>query len=291
YGGTVTVKALDAKNSLGNNAKLLAYIEADTCMLWAASGVNLVPGTDWGHSDDVIVVGKMDSLTLPTHDVLIDELLPAISSTEAPDIPLSEIQIKQDCDTELSTFGDKFWETMSRAHAPLEREIGQSRIRSIFYRDRYLVSPLHAALLSRILKELSELMEPSAVISIDTMEVSRDARSPSAISHNWADNSVRNDVIRGLLEETLYRKVVLRALQRRNIEHRRELRIEWDSGTTTTLWLDEGVGCWRVSGYRVFGFTSGVMQQIRELKKLDCHVSMAQPRLGTWVMVKSGGAD
>jgi len=94
-----------------------------------------------------------------------------------------------------------------------------------------------------------------------------------------------------LLEETLDRKVVIRALQRKNIVHRRELRIKWDSGTTTTLWLDEGLGCWRVPGYRVFGFTSGVMEQVRKLKKLNCHVSMAQPMLGTWVLISSDSAE
>lgn len=50
---------------------------------------------------------------------------------------------------------------------------------------------------------------------------------------------------------------------------------------------DTNMRCWRVSGYRVFGFTSGVMQQIRELKKLDCYVLIAQPMLGTRALLKS----
>ena len=33
------------------------------------------------------------------------------------------------------------------------------------------------------------------------------------------------------------------------------------------------------------------MEQIRELKKLDCNVSMAQPMLGTWVLIKSDKAE
>ena len=232
----------------------------------------------------------MDRLSLPTRGVLSDELMPVTPPPEVPGVTLSEVQIRQDCDSELSVFGGKFWETLSKAHDPLEQELGQSKIRSVSYRDRYLVSPLHAALLSGILKELAVQMEPSAVIQIDTMEVSRDTRSPAAINHNWTDGNARNDVLRGLLEETLKRKVVLRVQQRRDIEHRRVLRIEWDSSTTTTLWLDEGVGCWRVSGYRMFGFTSGVMEQIRELKKLDRNVSMAHPMLWTWVLIKSDNA-
>ena len=287
YTGSITINALQTENSLGNNAKLIAYTESDTCKLWASSGVNLAPGAVWGHGNDVIVVGEMDRLSLPTRGVLIDELLPVTPSPEVPGVTLSEVQIRQDCDSELSVFGGKFWETLSKAHDQLERELGQSKIRSVSYRDRYLVSPLHAALLSGILKELAVQMEPSAVINIDTMEVSRDTRSPAAINHNWTDGNARNDVLRGLLEETLKHKVVLRVQQRRDIEHRRVLRIEWASGSTTTLWLDEGVGCWRVSGYRMFGFTSGVMEQIRELKKLDCHVLMAHPMLGTWVLIKS----
>ena len=290
YSGLVTVNALKVENSLGNSAKLIAYTESDSCKLWAALGVDLIPGAGWDHSDDVIVVGKMDNFTMPTRDVTTDELSPAIPPPEAPGVTLSEIQVKRECDSRLSTFGDLFWKTMSQGHAPLERELGQSKIRSVYYRDRYLVTPLHAALLSRVLSGLAEQLDPSAVINIDTMELYGDKRSPQAISHNWTVVTMRNDVLRGLLEETLDRKVVLRVKQRREIEHRRELRIEWDSGATTTLWLDEGMGCWRVSGYRVFGFTSGVMQQIRELKKLDCSVSMAQPFLGTWVLAKSDEA-
>jgi len=291
YSGSVTINVLQTDNSLGSGARLIAYIEGDTCRLWAASDIDLVPGTGWGRSDDVIVVGEMDHFSLPARELLLDELSPEAPPSEAPGIVLSEIQIKQDCDGELSVFGGKFWGVMSQVHTPLELELGQSRIRSVSYRDRYLVSPLHAALLSRILAGLVEQLDSSAVISIDTMEISRDIRSPTAISHNWTDSSVRNDVIKGLLEETLDRKVVIRALQRKNIEHRRELCIEWDSGTTTTLWLDEGVGCWRVPGYRMFGFTSGVMEQVRELKKLNCHVSMAQPMLGTWALISSDSAE
>lgn len=229
-----------------------------------------------------MVKGTLPSFKFPTRQLNVTDLSPTEVATGA----LSEINIKTECDGTLSDFGSRFWTYLRSEAGALSKALEADRIVALNYRDRYLRSPLHAALLSQILKALSDSFSDDPSISVATIDMPKPEFAPSRWNDNWPTNEARAEVLRGALEDAVGRRVDLEVRRKGAIDHRRSLRIDWESGYSTTLWIDEGMGAWRVAKYQTFDFSASALAQTRALRRVSTSVYVPQPKIGTWILVR-----
>lgn len=282
--GQMELGELSNPNSIGGDIRLLALMESSSPRYWATSNPQLLPGEAWGRSEDVLVSGLL-TIDLPFEPIAPDDFLPA--TTEAVVQGARPIKLKQECDGQMAKFGQGFWQALAEQ---ADFDLPSDSIKEIYYRDRYLVSPLHASLLYRLLGHLQPCIGKDTTVEILTAEFDRHHRGDNsyAVNHNWGQQKDRDQVVRGVIEELTGGHVRLTAKPKKEIDHSRELSITWQDGTSMRLYLDEGVGCWRINGMQSFEFGGSVSHQIKDVARLQGYVSMAQPRLGTNMFLLRG---
>ena len=267
---------VQVENRIIDDVRILVMVEMEQPRFWATANPVLQAGEDWGHCDYVLISGtqKFD-LPYTKCDLSFDE-----ASADPSVIGSTRIKITRECDGSLKDFGGKLWKTIN---AEMAKEPGKNALLTeVYYRDRYLVTPLHAALLHQMIKPLLASMTSQTRIEIETADLKIDHhKTPSSLSDNWANREVRNDVLKGVIEEITSRKVYLNSNDRRNVAHSRELVLKWDSGETLQIFMDEGLGCWRTNSYQHFDFSSSVMAQIKSICSASCYIQIAQSNLGT----------
>jgi len=275
--GGLELGELSIANNIGGDIQLLALMDSSSPRFWATANPQLYPGGGWGRSEDVLVSGEQN-IQLPFEKIALDDFLTA--TTEVVIQGATPIKLKQECDGQLSKFGQEFWEALAMLG---NFELPGCPIKEIYYRDRYLVTPLYASLLYRILGYLQPFLTKETSVEVLTAEFDKYHRgnNPYAVNHNWGQQKDRDQVVRGVIEELTGGYVGLKARPKNEIEHSRELTITWEDDKKTRIFLDEGVGCWRINGMKSFEFGGSVNQQIKDVISLQCYVGMAQPRLGT----------
>jgi hypothetical protein len=247
----------------------------------------LLPGEAWGRCEDVLVSGLL-TIGLPFEPVALDDFLSA--TAEAVVQGARPIKLKRECDGQLTKFGQGFWQTLAEQ---ADFDLPGGNIKAIYYRDRYLVSPLHVSLLHRLLVHLQPFISKDTTVEVLTAEFDRHHRGDNscAVNHNWGQQNDRDQVVRGVIEGLTGGYVSLTAKPKKEIDHSRELSITWQDGTSMKLYLDEGVGCWRINGMQSFEFGASVSHQIKDVERLQGYVSIAQPRLGTNMFLLRGEAN
>lgn len=274
-GGQLELGELNSMNSIGGDISLLALMESNAPRYWAASNPQLLPGEGWGRCEDVLVSGLLH-IDLPFEPIVLDDFLPAITEVQGA----RPIKLKRECDGKLSKFGQDFWQAIAEQAG---FELPDCNIKEIYYRDRYLVSPLHVSLLYRLLGHLQPFLCKDTTVEILTAEFDRHHRYDNsyAVNQNWGRQMDRDQVVRGVIEGLTGGYVGLTAKPKKEVDHSRELSITWQDGISMKLYLDEGVGCWRINGMQSFEFGGSVSHQIKDVAGLQGYVTMAQPRLGT----------
>jgi len=284
YSGDLVVAETGVENLIADDIRILASADGVRSIFWAASSPVLEPGMTWGASNDVLVSG-MKKFNLPSTAISVSQLQ---STAERSAPGLSAVQIRQECDGRLSSFGDRFWRLINEQIPG--KDILEGALQEISYRDRYLVTPLHASLLFQVIKSIGNAVSNETKINVVTSDMRQGDFVPYAVSHNWKAQDVRDEVIRGVVEDAADGiHVNFASKAKREIAHNRELSLSWSNGATTRVFLDEGVGCWRISGIKSFDFAASVLDQIRSIKRLDGLVQIAQPQLGTAVYVRHDG--
>lgn len=276
--GSLIVGKLGVSNVLTDNSNLLIALSGEKPMVWAGMSPELVPGDQWSYSERPHIKASIEMPSLP-FEVVSDEQL--LGSVNTPDLKL-KVRLSDQCDGRLSEFGEKFWKLLSEIYPGSD----DSAIRQIYYRDRYLCSPLHTALLAQILSVIGDRMTDDAEILMDTMELKDPRYQPSAFNDNWGSDNARAKVVSKVLGEiTGCSKIDIRSYARKSIAHSRELKVEFESGASLEIFLDEGVSCWRLNGYKTFDFAAAPSSQARTILKLDGYIAMAHKRVGSWMFV------
>ncbi|MCZ6803087.1 MAG: DEAD/DEAH box helicase [Proteobacteria bacterium] len=286
----VSCHILKMENIVGGSGKIIAIAESKEWKLLAASEPNLSPGFEWGISENVIVSATISPSDLPLDlsltELTSDDLMP-IDISEGEKREIIEFNLKNECNGNLDEFGLKFWETVSKQIPSFKGETENQKIISISYTDRYVCTPFHVALLYQLINGLKDQFDNKIEVQVTTMHLQEKSK-PHYIHHNWArgESSVRNTILKGVIEESVNKAVKIVSHPRANIDHRRHLILEWNNNKKTHVTLDQGLGCWNASGYKIFEFSARVSDQIRLIKKLDINVSIAQPKIGTWVLIR-----
>lgn len=266
-------------NLVTTDASLLASTEGDNPYFWLTKRPSLTPGLGWGESEDILVAGTK-SFDLPTDVFELSDL----SIAKTPDvIGAIPLVIKTECDGSVEDFGEKFWQLINSKVGDDISEMGF--ITDVYYRDRYLVTPLHASLLFNIIHSLKENISKQTRIEVATADMKLANTSPYSVSNNWNSQNSRDQVVRGVLEGITGTAVRLESKHKSNVAHNRELQLTFESGESVKVYLDEGVGCWRANGMKSFDFTAGITKQIKLVSEMAVSVRIAQPSVGTSIFI------
>jgi hypothetical protein len=245
---------------------------------WAVTDDRLVlPGDEWGESlaasepaARVVRVTDHRALTaLELRRPRVDEIEKA-----RPGL-FVEIALRGDLDGDLGQVGLKFWTRVGKAvPGLLERLSGNSPLEELTYEDRFIVSPLNAAVVHRILSELTRhpggMVAGTAVTVRTTSSVQgqpdRQTRQGSQLHSDWLVASDQAAVLDAVFVGLGAPNVSV--VPRRGSPHFREMRLRWADGRALVVRLDHGLSFLRTQGYSPWRFADAPERQASTLRTI-----------------------
>jgi hypothetical protein len=156
-----------------------------------------------------------------------------------------EVEILNQCNGALNQFARKFWQHITEQHKPLQQHINAGdKLVSIHYSDRYLYSPWTVLLIAELMNGLKQLLKNSwhkPKIHIESAPKLGDGYQPPRLFADWLNDGLRLDVIEAYfaaMDENCTTNIT------NDTQHGRVMQLQWHTGKTTTIRLDQGVGYW-----------------------------------------------
>ncbi len=253
---------------------------------WAsADPVACLPGPNWGTALNSPVVRStlLEKVARSqTSPITREELLPTISGDRL-------VEIRDQLNGDISSFGQKFWDLLEQELDPSLR-VSSNRVKKMIYSDRYICSPLQAALLFQLVSELRERAGVNRV-EINTAKLDeRGQRQPYALHHNWQRTQEMQFVLRLLVMKSGAQSAIKTA-DKRDLPHARSLRLEYENGKRLTLFLDQGLGYWRsAGGMGDFPFDVDEKQQADYIENLAARIG-GDNRHATYIVIRKEEED
>jgi hypothetical protein len=242
-------------------------------------------GPCWGNidGDDVLVSGRARSRLLMHRD---ERELPlqVIRPAAMADPSNVELVLRHELDGRLQSFGGRFWNALGVALPELAARLqnASDELVRIAYRDRYLNSPVSLALLIETvsrLKEHGKAAQHLARIHVDTVRIAPVEKPRPAFSvwSDWTDSHSRDEVLVKAFDWCGI-DCVLTTDERSKTPHARILELDFASGVSFRIRLDQGFSYWQVTreslrnGWRDnsrFDFSKGLDEQAERIAQLD----------------------
>ncbi|ETX11506.1 DEAD/DEAH box helicase [Marinomonas ushuaiensis DSM 15871] len=234
-------------------------------------GVNC-PSKDWHASNGVVIFSNTEkAVALKKIDM---------SDWNVPDT--THLILKNDCDGSIKQFPEKFWHAINRRIKSNLFEKGM--IKEIYFRDRYLVTPLHASLLFNLLNGLTEQINQYSLIEIETANFAYNTNAQS-FNDNWDTLEARKQAVKCVLEDITGKSIRFDSSRKTEVAHSRIMQITFDSGEILKLYLDEGLGCWETRSSKTFDFKASVMSQARAIKSCSENINIRSRTKGTSIFI------
>lgn len=241
---------------------------------WASASPDATRITaTWGAASSAPVVRGPMATPAVGSEINAGELL-TVSGSEAV------IDIGSECDGTVTGFGARLKAVLS-ARSPELATVFSKPFVLFDYSDRYLFNPLTARLVAEL---VAAFCHRDSKVTIRTLAARRDRgqrREGSLLQDDWTDLDTRTRVLEQLLTEIA---PAARVLPSQATAHRRRL----DFGTSTrcgSIFLDQGMGSWRVRGRILFDHRANIATQIAALKR---PFSIANSPDGTFAGVRLG---
>jgi len=206
-------------------------------------------GPDWGQDPAPLIVSDTQIITPMTgKDHSAASLLP--KHEQVGDI---EIEIRHELDGKLQGFGTRLWKVLQQ-HQPTNQLLTRTQddLVSVTYQDRYLYTPIAIALLTEMLSGLREMLGRNRwevdmiVVQSSACKHPDESRIRNRLWSDWHDTNKRNAVLVATLDYLgLNAKIETDTTSK--LIHGRVLQLNFSSGRSLILRLDQGVSYWRVS--------------------------------------------
>lgn len=244
----VKLRSIGANKCIVGQGRLLAEImTSQGTIIWASRDSSLgMPDMNWGATaENVVVRGKTNKAFELGQELEFDVGTPVNLSIQACKIDLKE---------ELNGFAESFGERMiSLFESELGAQIleGDDEIITAVYMDRYLNSPLPAALLTSFIDAVKSRyasrwnVAAVEIITVSVPDNSKPWKSPFMAFHNWPTTETRDSA---LIEAFDYcgMNAVVRNVPKQQALHARILEIHTEGGHKFKLWLDQGFSYWQI---------------------------------------------
>lgn len=217
----------------------------------------LVPRALWGVADSdaqTVIVRSQGAFRQSSIDVTSRS---AKSLRRAPVGTVAELQPLDGLNGTISHFGRQFWDSvLAKVDGLLDRLRTGVPIHSVMYQDRYIRSPLTMRLVLEVVREL-RVRSTSAMTGAEVHLITAKPRARERVSdpwqfhHDWTNTTQRDRVFQTACAAAGFRGDV-EENDRSQVDHARELRIQWTDAAIWKMRLDEGFGFMRCA--KPFGF-------------------------------------
>ena len=255
-----------------------------TYSLFSNNHQPLIPQSEWLNSlDDTIWVSSMDIpileyKALPTNDWELNSLGAIV------------LEVANELNGPLQQWTTQLKTLLSKECPEFSTLINHDSAVTLTYIDRYLKSPWHIMLLGGVLSLFkgSDLQQ----VNIQTLEPNGSDRPSTQITHDWSNGKELSLVLREWLFKDLGVYPSIRLEQQTTaLQHGRVLTIQWQSGRTTQIIFDQGMGYWRPKGFSSYdlklNFRASAKEQIEEMFKMFSKLNVVNSsQWPTFIMVK-----
>jgi DEAD/DEAH box helicase domain-containing protein len=211
---------------------------------WTQSSIN-IPDSNWWDFEEGYLV-KSDSF----QEVGVVEFDEKHLSTVKGDGDI-EIDLSSQCDGLINQFGEKFWDHISEKSETLLTIFNSDlSLQKLEYSDCYICTPWSLMLLAEIIDGLKQRLEGKwshPEIALNTSE-KNNPRKGSGVYGEWASKQDTGTVIAHYFEQ-MDEQINVNLKPFKDIPHGRILSLYWGNGSTSTIRLDHGVGCWSMDGH------------------------------------------
>ncbi len=186
---------------------------------------------------------------------------------------VDQMDIKEQLNGKLNLFGKLFWDRFHNCCQSIANEFGNIPMRTVTYSDRYLLNPAATLLLHAIINELPFLPSQKLRLMIHTMKNDRPKyyENSRKLYKNWypEEETDRQEIVIKLYQEKgIFEKIDVKFEDdRKNINHSRFLKIDFENDKTLTIRFDQGMGYWQLSHDDFYPFGDEVEDQIAWVKE------------------------
>ncbi|SDK62609.1 DEAD/DEAH box helicase [Microbulbifer yueqingensis] len=183
------------------------------------------------------------------------------------------IEFSDELNGRVINFPTRFAQFLQQQVPTLKQQFANEQVVKISYYDRYLKSPWMVLLLEKL---LASFPSKECTVEIQTLAANSDY-SKSFIDANWCDPEDQREAIAEWIGVNLKASVDVHIEDRpKAMSHGRILILEWSSGKTTKILLDQGVGYWDKKKTKDdrFNFRGHVAQQLEQIQAYQNHASM-----------------
>ena len=277
---SVTVRSGAPATTPGGSAVMAEISQGSRVIAWAGRTEFAVPGVNWGDCGGTMIVRG------PAKAANVGDLLEfKVSEPDGLPAQTVRIEILDELDGAAFGFGRRLIEC-------IQNNLGSSlfaegdTIVGIKYHDRYLNSPLPAALLLEFVSALrNAAIEADAwgvgntELCVSPMPTPRDHQlAPTKIWQNWESEQSRTEALVSAFEYAGL-ELSLTTLTKADTIHARRMDISFSSGRKLQLWLDQGFSYWQIPrdrsmavGRTYFPFSGGAEQQAESIGNADFRI-------------------
>jgi ATP-dependent helicase YprA (DUF1998 family) len=247
--------------------------------LFSNNNLSSLPGSDWLKSDSSTVWVSSNEVE-PYSIVPID-----ISSWDVVEAGVKVIEVTYELNGPLCTLPIRLEELLRTSAPELHKLTEVDKAVSISYSDRFVKSPWATMLLGNFLSVFAN--DRLKTIELVTMR-SSSTRPGVEIKHDWFDWKVQESVLREWVGGVLRVETDIKLMEQPyEMQHSRELTIHWQSGVTSRIILDQGMGYWQPRGpYRSdrgFDFNLNTDEQVKQM--VEKYKVLVMLNAGVWPTV------
>ena len=236
---------------------------------WASESIELgIPNQDWGSNVSLFSIVSGINLDF-INGTVID-----FTKMETPLVKALEIDIRNQLDGSLQKFGERFWDLLLKRDPRLQTLFEKDSLKSIYYSDRYVKSPLAMALVVQIFHQLQfrNDLDSSIVYEFYGRQFTSEPHyNPRLLHNDWLSSNTRDYVFE---EALIYCGLNANILSKEKLSHPRSLQLNFISGEIVRIRLDQGFGYWKSSDYRfTFNFREGEKYQAESLVNVKIDIS------------------
>ena len=185
------------------------------------------------------------------------------------------IEVTKALNGKLSDFGKRFLLLLLEESEAFKDVITNHKVKHIEYTDRYLQSPSSMLMLTELLSAFKDRGLETFQLSTLHHDKKQDGH---ALSHDWKYADDHQEVTEQWLSHRLSinAKVFMKG-NRKDIAHRRLMKITFDNEQVIAIRFDQGIGYWRLNvprGKHVYDFNHAPAQQLQHLKQISNQTSV-----------------
>lgn len=272
------IELIELQESMLKAPYLVAQLisQANSWSFYSSSNSVGIPGANWlqGHNEAICVTSK---------------LMPAITGKVIDNSSWIQhpqwdriIEITSELDGLTTNLHNRFVRLIREKMPELAFMIANDKAVSISYSDRYLKSPWSLMLLSGFLEVFRN--DKLQSLTVQTL-APKDNRPSYFVTHDWSNPEDQEIILNQWLKHQFGIPVDVVVMEnQRELLHCRILTINWASGKTCKILLDQGMGYWRGrAAYKdqmYFDFNASHHAQM--LQMLEKYPYLQMQQTGDW---------